>query len=274
MAHERIDFLGLPLDTGLTTDSICAMLDQKGKTRLIGYISPSSWADARKYQGYTDALRKMDVVRAGGQGVATACSWITGKPCPRISFDMTSMAKPFFKKVMKERATLVLVGGKPGVEEQMQEKLVQQFKDLKVLGAIHGYGDFDPKINFIKEKKPDAVLAGMGTPRQELFLVALKEAGYKGFAISCGGFFDQYLEADNYYPEWIDKLNLRFLWRLSKEPVRLWKRYLVDYQLFVFKASDTLGRKYYKLLEKELKKIQQELKRAKEIIRKKTKKPG
>ncbi|MGE3623585.1 MAG: WecB/TagA/CpsF family glycosyltransferase, partial [Bdellovibrionales bacterium] len=68
--------------------------------------------------------------------------------------------------------------------------------------------------------------------------------GYGGLAITCGGFFDQYLEGDKYYPDWVDTWNLRFAWRLYKEPRRLWKRYLIDYQFFIWTALGAALRKF------------------------------
>jgi N-acetylglucosaminyldiphosphoundecaprenol N-acetyl-beta-D-mannosaminyltransferase len=45
------------------------------------------------------------------------------------------------------------------------------------------------------------------------------------------------VEGAQYYPAWIDKWNLRFLYRIYMEPGRLWKRYLIDYQSFLFAAA-------------------------------------
>ena len=73
----------------------------------------------------------------------------------------------------------------------------------------------------------------MGAPRQEQFLINLKNAGWTGIGFTCGGFFDQIVDRVDYYPGWVDKMNLRFLYRLLKEPRRLWRRYLIDYQVFM-----------------------------------------
>ncbi len=236
MTAQRIDFLGLPLDLGLSVEGICNELRQKGRLRLIGYISPSSWAVAKANPHFVAALRQMTAIRAGGEGVARACRWLTGASCPRISFDMTSLADPFFKAALIEGSSIILVGGAPATDEHMEQKLKRSYPGLKVVGTAHGYGDMLPKVSMIVEQAPDVVIVGMGSPRQELFLLALRDAGYQGLAITCGGFFDQYVETNQYYPEWINRWNLRFAYRLYKEPRRLWRRYLIDYQLFILAA--------------------------------------
>ncbi len=241
---RRIDFLGLPLDPGLTIDDVCAELRRKDEARLIGYISPASWAVARRHPEYLAALHQMTMIRAGGEGVTRVYRWLTGRPCPRVNFDMTSLADPFFRAAIAGKDTLLLAGGAPGVAEEVRAKLAKAYPGLNVVGTIHGYGDVVKMAEQAAARTPDVVIAAMGSPKQELFLIALRGAGYRGLAITCGGFFDQYLEADDYYPHWINRWNLRFAWRLFKEPRRLWRRYLVDYQIFIWCALKALLRKW------------------------------
>jgi N-acetylglucosaminyldiphosphoundecaprenol N-acetyl-beta-D-mannosaminyltransferase len=73
----------------------------------------------------------------------------------------------------------------------------------------------------------------MGAPLQERFLSQLAANGWTGIGLTCGGFLDQVVQGSDYYPGWVDRLNIRFLYRLGKEPRRLWRRYLVDYQVFM-----------------------------------------
>ena len=45
----------------------------------------------------------------------------------------------------------------------------------------------------------------------------LKKAGYKGIVFTCGGFLHQTSDNINYYPEWVNKYNLRAFYRLFHE---------------------------------------------------------
>jgi N-acetylglucosaminyldiphosphoundecaprenol N-acetyl-beta-D-mannosaminyltransferase len=244
MPIQRIDFLGIPLDTGATTDDLRQLMRQKGEARLVTFVNPAAWAVARRNANYEALLKAMSLILPDGEGVARACRWLTPYACTRLSFDMTSLADVFFKTLVEDKASLMLVGGHPGIDEAMHEKLHLNYPGLNIIGTMHGFDDLEPKISRIMAAAPDAVLAGMGSPRQEEFLIALRDAGYRGFAITCGGFFDQYVESDAYYPSWIDRWNLRFAWRLYKEPRRLWRRYLIDYQIFVWRALKGLAQKY------------------------------
>jgi N-acetylglucosaminyldiphosphoundecaprenol N-acetyl-beta-D-mannosaminyltransferase len=244
MTPQRIDFLGLPLDTGVDSDGVCGLLSQRDESRLISFINPAAWALAKKDPNYLEMLKQMNLVLPDGEGVALGCRLLNNVACPRISFDMSSLADPFFKTLQRTGASLMIIGGLPTVDEHFHEKLVLTYPTIKIFGTTHGFGEFAPKIAMVMNTQPDAVLVGMGAPRQEAFLLALREAGYKGLAITCGGFFDQYLEDEDYYPAWVDKANLRFAFRLYKEPSRLWKRYLIEYQIYMARLTHALLAKY------------------------------
>ncbi|MER2520310.1 MAG: WecB/TagA/CpsF family glycosyltransferase [Bdellovibrionales bacterium] len=230
---KRLHFLDLPLDVGADIDLVCAKLRERSGPFEVSFINPYAWAVAKRDPSFIAMLEKLSLVMADGVGVSYACRALTRNPCNRVSFDMTSLANPFFKTLQDANLSLALVGGELGVDESVKDKLEAHYSGLRIVETTHGYDDLEPKVATIMAKAPDAVLVGMGSPRQERFLIALREAGYRGFAITCGGFFDQYLVSDKYYPDWINRWNLRFLYRLYKEPGRLWRRYLIDYQVYL-----------------------------------------
>jgi N-acetylglucosaminyldiphosphoundecaprenol N-acetyl-beta-D-mannosaminyltransferase len=246
MTTHRIDFLGLPLDTGFTQQDVLGLLQKKGELRMVSFINPSAWALARKDAEYLELLKQMNTVLPDGEGVALGCRLLHELPCPRLSFDMSSLADPFFKAMEAQGLNLMIAGGVPTIDEHFHDKLMLTYPKLKVAGTVHGFGDFAPKIAMATTLNPDVVLIGMGAKRQEAFALALRDAGYKGLAITCGGFFDQYLETESgrYYPAWVDKMNLRFAYRLYKEPGRLWRRYLFDYQTYIARVTEALALKY------------------------------
>ena len=231
---ETRPFLGLPLTRGMGIKDVCALIDPGGDGRFISFINPAAWYLIRKCPEYLDALRQMDFVLPDGQGVAFACRKLTGDFCPRVSFDMSSLAGPFFEKLKSCNKSVILVGAAPGVAEQVRTKLALEYPRLKVLKACDGFGALEEKAAEVMRLRPDAVVVGMGAPRQEQLLALLKNMSYEGVALTCGGFFDQYLEASEYYPPLIDRLQLRFAYRVYQEPRRLWRRYLIEYQWFIF----------------------------------------
>lgn len=234
IAHETIEFLGLPLTTGMQAQDVCNLIGKASNGIFITFINPYAWHVARANKAYSAALSQMTYVLPDGIGVAVACRKISGMNCYRISFDMTSVAGSFFATLTAQGKTAMLVGGAEGIAEKVSEKLQKEYPGLKIAGCVSGFGEPEAIVARIMGMNPDIVIVAMGVPRQELLLAKLKARGYQGLAITCGGFFDQYLQATQYYPAFIDRFNLRFAYRLYKEPGRLWRRYTIEYNYFVF----------------------------------------
>src|SRR5439155_19033289 len=70
------------------------------------------------------------------------------------------------------------------------------------------------------------VLVGLGCPRQEVFVYAMRPlVGAPLLAV--GAAFDYHAGQLRRPPSWMQRHGLEWLWRLGLEPARLWKRYLL-----------------------------------------------
>ena len=158
------------------------------------------------------------------------------KDLERISFDMTSLAPKVFGHAMRNNKSIYFIGTKENIIPLTIKNIKKVYPELNIIGYRHGYfkdkDEYNEVISSIKDLNPDIVIAGMGTPLQELFLLDLRKAGWKGTGFTCGGFLEQTAQNINYYPEIMDKLHLRWLYRLYKEPKRLAKRYFYIYPKF------------------------------------------
>jgi N-acetylglucosaminyldiphosphoundecaprenol N-acetyl-beta-D-mannosaminyltransferase len=195
--------------------------------------------------GYSNALWHFDLVLPDGIGVAIASRWINGIHVERQSFDETSLFNPICNLLNKLGKSLCIVGAEPGVAKRALEKMRNTYPNIKYLGAIDGYQPFDEAIDWVKAQSPDVVIVGMGAPLQESFLLRLRQDGFGGVGISCGGFLDQYIQDRQYYPDWIDRLELRWLYRLVREPRRLWQRYLIQYQAFALDVLSVIATRVF-----------------------------
>ncbi|MNB80657.1 UDP-Gal:alpha-D-GlcNAc-diphosphoundecaprenol beta-1,4-galactosyltransferase [compost metagenome] len=156
----------------------------------------------------------------------------------RKSFDMTSLAPQVFSHAIVEAKNIYFVGGELGIAEASVGKFVEGYPQLQVAGIRHGFFSSSlEREQILKEitlKNPDIVIASMGTPYQEQFLIDLKKAGWNGCGYTSGGFFHQTAKAGlSYYPAWVDRLNLRWAFRIADEP-KLFRRYTLDFIKFIF----------------------------------------
>lgn len=157
---------------------------------------------------------------------------IIGIKTSRFSFDMTSLAPKVFNSAIQRNKSVFFIGSDEESIMGFVKVIKLNFKELSIKGFRNGYfaddNEREDVLNNIAIKNPDIVIVGMGTPLQELFLVELKGKGWKGSGFTCGGFIHQTIANSNYYPDFFDRYNLRWLYRMFDEP-KLIKRYLFLY---------------------------------------------
>lgn len=221
-----------------------AEFDSVSGGKVTTYLNPYSYLVLRKTR---PDLASIDKVHCDGILLAMLLR-LTGRRARRRSFDMTSMARNVFSDAECTRKRLYLVGGEPGVSSQAASLFRTEYPDLTIVGVESGFfEDINQRrhvISLIVDVAPDICVVGMGAPRQEEFLIELKDAGWRGEGYTCGGFFHQTVNGGvEYYPKWMDRLHLRWLYRMIDEP-KLIRRYLVEYPKFIFVFSyDLMG--YY-----------------------------
>lgn len=205
-----------------------------GQALLVTFLNPYSYLLARRE---LEVFRQFDCINIDG----VLLKWmmlLAGHRAIRKSFDMTSLAPRVLGDLVARGGNVFFVGGPPGIAESAAAKLVSEFPGLRVLGAASGYfGGAQERASLIAEiskSSSSIVVVGMGTPLQEKFLVDLKNANWSGVGYTCGGFLHQTAKGGvGYYPAWVDKLNLRAVYRMLDEP-RLSFRYFYHYPKFFF----------------------------------------
>jgi N-acetylglucosaminyldiphosphoundecaprenol N-acetyl-beta-D-mannosaminyltransferase len=203
-----------------------------GTSALITFANPSTVLLARRSAAFARDLLAFDLVLPDGIGMCIAIRWLHGLPARRVSFDMTSLGPAVFEHAQQKGMTIALVGGVQGIAERARDRIVQHFPGLQITGTFAGFGDMTVTIGQIVALEPDIVICGMGGSQQEAFLLDIQAMGWRGWGFTCGGFLDQLHARLNYYPRWVDRANLRWAYRLVREPRRLWRRYLIDYTRF------------------------------------------
>ncbi|MGH8082227.1 MAG: WecB/TagA/CpsF family glycosyltransferase, partial [Lysobacter sp.] len=107
-------------------------------------------------------------------------------------------------------------------------------KGLDVVCALDGFGEEDRYVPAIVQSRPDLVILGMGMPKQERIAARLAAAADYPMTILNGGAIVDFL-AGRFprAPLWMRQARLEWLYRLAREPRRLWRRYLLGGGLFV-----------------------------------------
>ncbi len=87
----------------------------------------------------------------------------------------------------------------------------------------------------INKTSPDFVWVGLGAPKQEKWMAA-HQGKVKGLMVGVGAAFDYYAGNIKRAPNWMQKSNLEWFYRLFQDPKRLFKRYLITNTKFIWNA--------------------------------------
>ncbi len=91
--------------------------------------------------------------------------------------------------------------------------------------------DMDVEAQRINSSGAHIVMVSLGCPKQEQWMWLMK-GKVNAIMLGLGGAFLVYAGVDTRAPEWMRRLSMEWLYRLSLEPRRLWKRYLVTNSAF------------------------------------------
>lgn len=130
-------------------------------------------------------------------------------------------------------------GGTSETLQKMEEKLKRLYPGLQIAGmysppfrALTEEED-EEIVKQINQTKPDFIWVGLGAPKQERWMAA-HQGILEGFMVGVGAAFDYFAENIRRAPQWMQKLNLEWLYRLLQDPKRLFKRYLVTNTKFLW----------------------------------------
>jgi len=145
-----------------------------------------------------------------------------------------------FSAVLAQRGyTSYYYGGAEGVPEQLAETLTRRFPGLKVAGTYSPPfralmpDEEQAVIDQINAAQPDVVWVGLGAPKQELWMAAMRERLNAPVLIGVGAAFDFLTGRKPQAPRWMQRHALEWVFRLAHEPRRLWQRYLLYNPLFI-----------------------------------------
>ena len=132
-------------------------------------------------------------------------------------------------------------GSKDETLKLLQQKLTERYPGIQIAGMysppFRPLTEEEDKavIEWINETEPDFVWVGLGAPKQEKWMAA-HQGKINGLMIGVGAGFDYYAENIKRAPEWMQKSNLEWFYRLMQDPKRLFKRYLNTNTKFIWNA--------------------------------------
>ena len=218
---------------------------------LINTINAHSYNTARKDSLFAEALTNGDVLLPDGVSIVMACKWIKAKSLPKeriagwdlFAFEMEKLERESeeLRTKSEESKIVMFMGSSQKVLDLIVKRAAEVYPHLKVVTYSPPYKpeftDEDNKaiIDAIHAANPDLLWIGMTAPKQEKWTYShWKELNIHCHVGSIGAVFDFFAGTMKRAPMWWQEHGLEWLYRLLKEPKRMWRRYIIGNALFLW----------------------------------------
>lgn len=207
---------------------------------LINTINAHSYNTALKDSLFAEALTKGDVLIPDGASVVMACRWLKAKSQPTERIAGWDLFVHEMDRLNWKGGTCFFMGSSEKVLELIRKRAAVDYPNIKVETYSPPYkpefSEEDNKgiIEAINKANPDLLWIGMTAPKQEKWTYThWKELDIHCHVGTIGAVFDFFAGTVERAPLWWQEHGLEWLYRLLKEPKRMWRRYIIGNTLFL-----------------------------------------
>lgn len=231
-AGQRVRVLGIPVDAvdlAGAVERLARHLEASpsclSAMQVVVTLNPEMVMHALRRADFAARLQEADLVVADGTGIVWAAR-LAGSPLPgRVPG--VDLAERLLEVCAARAVGVFLLGARPGVAEEAARRLERRLPGLGVVGTHHGY--FAPGspeeqalLATLERVRPGLLLVGMGSPRQEEWLLGHRTRlqGCVRVAVGVGGSFDVWAGRVRRAPAVFRRTGTEWLFRLVTQPWR------------------------------------------------------
>lgn len=182
---------------------------------------------------FREVLSKFNLVHPDGIGVFLASKFLYGKN----GFSKRITGSDFYFELIKESLKNNWSFFFFGDTDETLSKISRANPDLCVKGFCNGFNfNNDKLIKDINTAKPDILIVGLGSPKQEDWIVTNRDNVNAKVIVAVGDGIKVFAGTKKRGTKLVRILGLEWFVRLINEPKRLWKRYIIGIPLFILRV--------------------------------------
>mgnify|MGYP000171575674 FL=1 len=230
-------------DLNLVVDRKALASISNGKI-LINTVNAHSFNTAQKDDLFADALRNGDYLIPDGVSIVKACKWLKAKSQPKERIAGWDLFMLEMDKLNRKGGKCFFMGSSPNVLELVKKRAATDYPNITVETYSPPYKpefskeDNEAIIHAINQACPDLLWIGMTAPKQEKWAFEhWDELDIHCHCGTIGAVFDFFAGTIKRAPQWWQRHSLEWLYRLMKEPKRMWRRYVLGNILFLYNIT-------------------------------------
>ena len=237
-ARERLPAIaqapvaGLPLavtDYARVLDWIDAAV-AAGAREYICVAAVHTVMEAREDAALRDAVARAAFTVPDGQPLAWALRALGHDIRARV-YGPELMARACARAARSGQRHYLYGGRDAAALRLLEQRLCARFPGLRIVGG-HAPpfreltdAELDAIAQEINAARPDVVWVGIGVPKQEKWMAAMRDRLDAPVLVGVGAAFDFHAGLVSQAPPWMQRAGLEWAFRLAQEPRRLWRRY-------------------------------------------------
>jgi len=208
---------------------------------LINTINAHSYNNALKDELFAEALTNGDALIPDGVSIVKAFKWKHWPNGPKERIAGADLFQMEMDRLSARGGRCFFLGSSEKVLSMIKERAAKDYPNIEVLTYSPPYKpEFSDEenremINVVNAADPDLLWIGMTAPKQEKWAYAhWKELNIHCHCGTIGAVFDFYAGTVQRAPLFWQRHGLEWLYRLLKEPRRMWRRYIIGNALFLY----------------------------------------
>jgi N-acetylglucosaminyldiphosphoundecaprenol N-acetyl-beta-D-mannosaminyltransferase len=204
---------------------------------VVNTINPHSWVCAQTDSEFNCALQKTDIIIADGVGISIASRILQGRPVFRTTG--ADLWRSLMNELLKRNGSCFYLGSTPEVLGGIERHIRENFPSVTYCGYSPPFcNDFteaqiDTMVSAINDFNPDVLFVGITAPRQEKLVNKIHGKVSPKVIASIGAVFDFVAGSQPRAPKIMQKVGFEWVYRLIKEPRRMWRRNFISTPLFL-----------------------------------------
>lgn len=240
--HNNIptqELIATPISVLSFKDQINLIIDwaKKSQSKMICVANVHMLIEAWQNADFASTLKNADLATPDGMPLVWMLKLLGCKQVERVAG--MDIFQAVCRQAELEQISIFLLGSLPEVLDKISQRLSTEFPDLEIAGAesppfrpLSDIADLD-MVQKINASGAKILFVALGCPKQELWMAQHRDK-IQAVMIGVGGVFPVYAGVLRETPRLMQKYGLEWLFRLSQEPKRLWKRYATTIPIFIW----------------------------------------
>lgn len=215
---------------------------------IVFTLNPDHLYHLQRNPKFLAAYRQADFITSDSKYVYWSLGWLGRRIKEKVS---GSDLVPAFCHHHKDNPDIrvFLLGAGPGIALKAQARINEREGREVVVGAhspsmnfVNDEREIQEVLQLIRDSNANVVIVGLGAPKQEIWIAKYRhELPAVKIYMGVGAVIDYEADVVKRAPRWMTRNGLEWVYRVTTEPKRYWRRYLRDMEFFWLILLDRLG---------------------------------